>query len=292
MRTRLQRGLISITSSLAILGCGDAPSSAPTRTPRVAAVLPSLGGDASCDPYETPLEPSLCEWLGGFHAVVSGTVRSLTLVDTPMASYVDPLSGPKAGVAVVDEPNCAGQLKLALRLEVDVTEVISGDVSAGPLVVHIGAHTKDSMYPFPTGVPGMTPTWDGGGEAIPLAPNSWVGLPLVYLPDVGWSLAFEAPFGAGDTVTLARVEYCGEYPRPKGLDGMKFDDLVATAALCDIAPTSALSRRVGRATAVPGHSYAAWCAAPIVVHECDTDAECLNSTTCEKHRCVVPGFGD
>lgn len=276
-------------AGLTLSACGAAEPGLAVSQVRTPAALPSLGGDASCVPFEPTTPPTLCEWLGGFHAVVGGTIRSVKLVDSPVAKWSG--VGANQQELVSDSNDCAGHLDLALRLEIDVTNVFYGEASIGTIEVSIGSSAVESMYPGPEGEAGESPWWDGAGETAPLATGSWVGLPLIYLADRGWSLAFEMPFTAGVQLDLARVEFCGLFSRPTDLYGMAFDDFTEQSAACTPTATASLERRLTYVASNSAEGYAAWCHKAVVIHECDVDADCMNATICQKNQCVVPGYG-
>ncbi|MBT9557260.1 MAG: hypothetical protein IV100_14570 [Myxococcales bacterium] len=236
-------------------------------------------GDGLCTEQSTdPTPKDLCEWFGGFDAVIGGVIRSVRLVDRPHASLATP--------DPIDDAPCAGSVSRALELQVDVTHVYVGDVPLGRTTVLIGSSQVEQMTPHPFQNEGGSLSWDSAKGETAYHSGTWVGLPVMRVAGRGYAVVSELPFTAGTALDVRDANHCGSYPRPTNLNGLSYLDFVAAASTCAPEPSLVRERRRQVVDGFPQYAYAANCHAVTYVPECVVEEDCSNGTTCVDSECV------
>jgi hypothetical protein len=246
--------------------------------PKAALTRVSVGDGICLEPNTDPTPKDLCEWFGGFDAVIGGVIRSMRLVDRPHASLARP--------APIDDAPCEGSVSRALELQVDVTHVYVGDVPLGRTTVLIGSSQVESMIPHPFQGEDGSLSWDNANGETAYHSGTWVGLPVMHVAGRGYAVVSELPFTAGTALDVRNANHCGGYPRPANLHGSSYLDFVAAASTCAPAPSLVRERRRQVVDGFPQYAYAANCHVQSFAPECVVEDDCSNGTTCVDGECV------
>ena len=249
---------------------------------------PVRGEEALPGPSDTetgsgpPLDaPSLCTWATSVDAIVFGTVTRVERVERPLVG-VD-------GDPWVQE--CSdGAINDALEIDLDVDDVIQGEVEEQTVTLHVGS--RQTMFPDDMPV-------ENGllGFAMHQVPES--ALPPGWDTDQStWTVSKEHFFSIDDDDEILFQEVgTGSEPPPENVEGKTIAALEVATGECE--PTDETEERRARAeyawdvdeesefSLIPEEYIAAVCTgtdqeAP----ECIEDYDCGSEQSCVDEQCV------
>jgi hypothetical protein len=203
VRIRGVYGVAAVALGLQSVGCNavsgaGSPAVGTTPDGLGPATLPHQVPSGSCN-TEVKL-PSLCDWAGRSEAVVLARIIDVAVSRSPYVSI--------GGDSVeFYDGACSGAANVALRLALNIEEVLWGTIPFGTLTVAIGSDQVGAWNPMPAGaVDGATPSWFGDNPVEPLQPGGSLLLSLTRESSRGeWSTLGEYLYtfdAGGNLVTV------------------------------------------------------------------------------------------